>query len=42
MSDGKLFTRSKTTELRTELEQAFKKSKPVVRVKVVLKKFWQT
>lgn len=38
MSDGKLFTRSKTTELRTELEQAFKKSKPVVRVKVVLKK----
>ncbi|KAL6450862.1 ap1b1 AP-1 complex subunit beta [Candida maltosa Xu316] len=38
MSDSKLFTRSKSTELRAELEQAFKKSKPVSRVKVVLKK----
>ncbi|RCK63745.1 AP-1 complex subunit beta [Candida viswanathii] len=38
MSDGKLFTRSKSSELRAELEQAFKKSKPVSRVILVLKK----
>lgn len=38
MSDGKLFTRSKSSELRTELDQAFKKSKPVSRVILVLKK----
>lgn len=38
MSDSKLFARSKSTELRAELEQATKKSKPQPRIKVVLKK----
>lgn len=38
MSDWKLFTKSNTLELRAELDQAFRKSKPHARVKVVLKK----
>lgn len=38
MSDGKLFAKSKSSELRAELDQAFKKSKPHNRVKIVLKK----
>lgn len=38
MSDWKLFTKSKSAELKAELEQAFKKSKPHNRVKIVLKK----
>ncbi|CAK7901860.1 AP-2 complex subunit beta [[Candida] anglica] len=38
MSDGKLFARSKSSELKAELDQAFKKSKPQARVKIVLKK----
>lgn len=38
MGDSKLFARSKSSELRAELDQAFKKSKPQSRVKVVLKK----
>lgn len=38
MSDWKLFSKSKSSELRAELEQAFKKSKPHSRVKVVMKK----
>jgi len=38
MSDGKSFSKSKSLELRVELEQAFKKTKPHGRVKVVLKK----
>ncbi|KAK6201471.1 adaptin N terminal region-domain-containing protein [Scheffersomyces amazonensis] len=38
MSDGKLFIKSKATELRTELDQALKKSKPHSKVKIVLKK----
>lgn len=38
MSDGKIFTRLKSGELREELQQAFKKSKPQNRVMIVLKK----
>lgn len=38
MSDAKIFAKSKSSELQAELEQAFKKSKPHSRVKVVLKK----
>lgn len=38
MSDGKLFVKSKSSELKSELDQAFKKSKPQARVKIVLKK----
>lgn len=38
MSDAKLFTKSKSVELQAEIEQAFKKSKPVNRIKVVLRK----
>lgn len=38
MSDWKLFSKSKSSELRAELDQAFKKSKPHNRVKIVLKK----
>lgn len=38
MSDGKLFGRTKSAELRAELDQALTKSKPHTRVKVVLKK----
>lgn len=38
MSDSKLFAKTKTVELRTELERAFKKSKPQGRIKIVLKK----
>lgn len=38
MGDSKLFARSKSSELRAELDQAFKKSKPQARVKIVLKK----
>lgn len=38
MSDGKLFVKTKSVELRTELERALKKSKPQARIKVVLKK----
>ena len=38
MSDAKLFTKSKSIELQAEIEQAFKKSKPVNRIKVVLRK----
>lgn len=36
--DAKFFAKSKPGELRAELEQALKKSKPQARVKVVLKK----
>lgn len=38
MSDWKLFTKLKPAELRAELDQAYKKSKPHNRVKIVLKK----
>lgn len=38
MSDGKMFTRLKSGELRAELDQAFKKSRPQNRVIIVLKK----
>ncbi|CAI5757259.1 unnamed protein product [Candida verbasci] len=38
MSDGKLFSKCKSTELRAELELAFKKSKPNSKIKVVLHK----
>lgn len=38
MSDGKLFTKAKPAELKLELEQAFKKSKPHNRIKIVLRK----
>ncbi|KAI5954281.1 hypothetical protein KGF54_002056 [Candida jiufengensis] len=35
---AKLFTKSKSNELQVEIEQAFKKSKPVGRIKIVLRK----
>lgn len=38
MSDAKLFTKSKSIELQAEIEQAFKKSKPINRIKIVLRK----
>ncbi|KAG7662178.1 uncharacterized protein J8A68_004306 [[Candida] subhashii] len=38
MSDVKIFGKSKSLELRAELDQAFKKSKPIPRVKTVLRK----
>ncbi|KAI3404558.2 hypothetical protein KGF56_002657 [Candida oxycetoniae] len=38
MSESKLFAKSKSTELKAELEHAFKKSKPANRVKIVLRK----
>ncbi|KAI5963837.1 hypothetical protein KGF57_001212 [Candida theae] len=38
MSDARLFTKSKSIELRAEIEQAFKKSKPINRIKIVLRK----
>ncbi|EGW32654.1 uncharacterized protein SPAPADRAFT_139198 [Spathaspora passalidarum NRRL Y-27907] len=38
MSDGKLFSKSKSAELRAELDQAFKKSKPITRIKSTLRK----
>ncbi|KAK6454781.1 adaptin N terminal region-domain-containing protein [Scheffersomyces xylosifermentans] len=38
MSDGKYFAKSKSVELRAELEQALKKSKPQPRIKIVLRK----
>ncbi|RLV94829.1 AP-1 complex subunit beta [Spathaspora sp. JA1] len=38
MSDGKLFSKSKSVELRAELDQAFKKSKPMNRIKNILRK----
>lgn len=38
MSDGKLFVKCKSSEIRAEIERAFKKSKPHGRVKIILKK----
>ncbi|ODV77476.1 Adaptor protein complex beta subunit [Suhomyces tanzawaensis NRRL Y-17324] len=38
MSDGKLFTKSKSVELKAELDQAFKKLKSQNRIKIILKK----
>ncbi|KAK6462312.1 armadillo-type protein [Scheffersomyces coipomensis] len=38
MSDGKLFVKSKSSEIKVELDQALKKSKPHAKVKIVLKK----
>ncbi|ABN67677.2 predicted protein [Scheffersomyces stipitis CBS 6054] len=38
MSDGKLFAKSNSVELRAELEQAMKKSKSHSRIKIVLRK----
>lgn len=38
MSDGKLFAKTKSAELRTELDRALKKSKPQSRIKIILKK----
>lgn len=38
MSEGKLFSKTKASELKAELDQAFRKSKPQPRVKIVLKK----
>lgn len=38
MSDGKLFVKTKTSEIRAELEQAYKKSKPHPKIKLILKK----
>lgn len=38
MGDGKLFVKTRSSELRAELEQAYKKSKPHAKIKLVLKK----
>ena len=38
MSDGKLFVKTKSSELKAELEQVYKKPKPHSKVKLVLKK----
>lgn len=38
MSDGKLFVKTKSSEIKSELDQAYKKSKPHAKVKLILKK----
>lgn len=38
MSEAKLFSKTKASELKAELDQAFRKTKPQPRVKIVLKK----
>lgn len=38
MSDKKLFTKTKAAELKAEIEQTFKKSKPLNRIRIVLRK----
>ncbi|CAK9436757.1 uncharacterized protein LODBEIA_P12790 [Lodderomyces beijingensis] len=38
MSDGKLFTKSKSAELKAEIEQAFKKLKAANRIRIILRK----
>lgn len=38
MSDSKLFVKTKSSELKAELDQAYKKSKPHGKIKLILKK----
>lgn len=38
MSDGKLFVKTKSSEIKAELDQAYKKSKPHSKIKIILKK----
>ncbi|CAH6720215.1 AP-2 complex subunit beta [[Candida] jaroonii] len=38
MSDGKLFIKTKSSEIKAELDQAYKKSKPHGKIKIILKK----
>ncbi|EGV60473.1 hypothetical protein PSN45_001771 [Yamadazyma tenuis] len=38
MSDGKLFVKSKSSEIKAELDQAYKRGKPHAKIKLILKK----
>lgn len=38
MSDAKLFTKAKSVEIKAEIDQALKRTKPISRIKIILRK----